>query len=514
MKVALVHPPQLISATNAVSTVTMPPLGLAYLCGTLEAAGHAVTVIDAVGAGLRQFRPMGPHHLHGLTDAAIVARIPADAEVIGVGLMFSCAWPATRELLRCIKAAYPGKPLIMGGEHVSALPHITFLQSPVDVAVVGEGEETLIELLDALERGRPLTGVAGLALPGPDRAVAKTAERERIVAVDGIPLPAWRHFDLEAYQQFNQPHGASRGRFIPMLATRGCPYQCTFCASASMWTQRWQARSPRLVVDEMEKYIREHNVQDFQFEDLTAIVRADWVMEFCAEIKRRGLDVTWQLPSGTRSEAMDRDLARLMVETGCHEFAYAPESGSPETLKMIKKMVKLDKLFVSAAAAMSAGVRVGIFIIIGFPRETWKDTWLTYKLIARMAWLGAAHVNIGAFSPQPNTALYHQLVAEGRIPQESELTDQFFYDLFGYLDLTQIRSWAPRFSDRQLTLMIIAGYALFFGLSFLRRPARLWAMIADVFRAKSDGKLGKYVRSIVNTSRQLKSAAGDLGGAH
>ncbi len=402
----------------------------------------------------------------------------------------------------------------MGGEHVSALPQITFLQSPVDVGVVGEGEETLLELLAALERGLSLTAVAGLALPGPDREVIRTPARERITAVDTIPLPAWHHFNLEGYMEFNQPHGASRGRFIPMLATRGCPYQCAFCASATMWTQRWLPRSPRLVVDEMEKHIREYNVQDFQFEDLTAIVRANWVMEFCGEIKRRGLDVTWQLPSGTRSEAMDRDLARLIYETGCHEFAYAPESGSAETLKVIKKRVKLDTLYASAVAAMGAGVRVGIFIIMGFPHETWKHVWPTYKLIARMAWLGAAHVNIGAFSPQPNTALYHQLVAEGRIPQESELTDQFFYDLFGYLDLMQIRSWAPRFGDRQLTLMIIAGYALFFGLSFLRRPARLGTMIADVFRSKSEGKLGKYVRSIVNTSRQLKSAAGKMGGAH
>jgi len=261
----------------------------------------------------------------------------------------------------------------------------------------------------------------------------------------------------------------------------------------------------------MESYVRNYGVQDFQFEDLTAIVRSDWVVEFCNEIKRRSLEVTWQLPSGTRSEAMSAEVAQLIHESGCHEFAYAPESGSEETLKIIKKMVKLDKLLVSAAAAMDAGIRVGMFIIIGFPHETWRHVWATYKLIAKMAWLGAAHVNVGAFSPQPNTALYHELVAEGRIAAEPSLSDQFFYDLFGYLDLTKIRSWNRRFSDRQLTILVMTAYAIFFSLSFLRHPSRLYAVVADVFRPNSEGKLGKYVRSMVRTSRQLK--AGDRAAA-
>ena len=511
MKVALIHPPQLISATNAVSTVTIPPIGLAYLCSSLEAAGHHVDVIDAVGEGLGHYLSFGPHHLHGLTNEEIVSRLPADADVIAVGLMFSCTWPATRELLKDLKAARPGTPLILGGEHVSALPQITFLQSPVDVGVVGEGEETLLDLLRAIGSGRSLDSVPGLVLPGPDRGVIRTAPRGRIRGIDDIPLPGWRHFNLEAYMAFNQPHGASRGRFIPMLATRGCPYKCTFCASPTMWTQLWSPRSPARVVDEMESYVRNYGVQDFQFEDLTAIVRSDWVVEFCNEIKRRGLEVTWQLPSGTRSEAMSAEVAQLIHESGCHEFAYAPESGSEETLKIIKKMVKLDKLLVSAAAAMDAGIRVGMFIIIGFPHETWRHVWATYKLIAKMAWLGAAHVNVGAFSPQPNTALYHELVADGRIAAEPSLSDQFFYDLFGYLDLTKIRSWNRRFSDRQLTILVMTAYAIFFSLSFLRHPSRLYAVVADVFRPNSEGKLGKYVRSMVRTSRQLK--AGDRAAA-
>jgi hypothetical protein len=206
---------------------------------------------------------------------------------------------------------------------------------------------------------------------------------------------------------------------------------------------------------------------------------------------------------------MNFELASLIHETGCHEFAYAPESGSEETLRIIKKMVKLDHLYSSAQAALAAGIRVGIFIIIGFPHETWTHFWQTFKLIARMAWLGAHHVNIGAFSPQPNTALYRELVEAKRIPPETELTDQFFYDLFGYLDLTQITSWNSRFSNKQLTAAVVFGYALFFSLSFLRHPARFFILLADIFRPKSEGKLGKYVRSMFTTSGQLRSQTGE-----
>ena len=279
-----------------------------------------------------------------------------------------------------------------------------------------------------------------------------------------------------------------------------------------MWTQRWLPRKPALVVDEMESYIRQYGVEDFQFEDLTAIVRGDWVREFCHEIARRGLKITWQLPSGTRSEAVDGELASMMRDSGCHEFAYAPESGSEETLKIIKKKVKLEALHASAAAAIKANIRVGMFIIIGFPHETWRHVWATYKLIARMAWLGAAHVNVGAFSPQPNTALYHELVAAGRIPAEPDLGDDFFYELFGYLDLTKIRSWNERFSNRQLTLLVLLGYTLFFSLSFARHPSRLVSVVADGFRPSSEGKLGKYLRSMVRTSRQLRTASKAVSG--
>ncbi len=111
-----------------------------------------------------------------------------------------------------------------------------------------------------------------------------------------------------------------------------------------MWTTRYTTRAPALVVDEIEDYVRRYRVENIDFYDLTAIVKRDWILEFCRLLDARGLRITWQLPSGTRSEALDEPVLRAMYRSGCRNVSYAPESGSERTLEAIKKKVKLDRL--------------------------------------------------------------------------------------------------------------------------------------------------------------------------
>lgn len=332
--------------------------------------------------------------------------------------------------------------------------------------------------------------------------------RPRIAAIDDIPSPAWRLFDLNAYIAHNQPHGAAQGRFIPMLATRGCPFQCTFCTSPQMWTTQWIARSPARVVDEMEAYIRDFGIVDFQFEDLTAIVRKDWILAFCAEIERRGLTLTFQLPSGTRSEAVDGEVARALKRAGCHEFAFAPESGDEDVLRAIKKKVKLPRLFESARQAMDAGINVGCFFIIGFPEDTWRSVCNTYRTIARCAWQGFSSVNVNAYSPQPNTESFRALRARGFIPT---FDDDYYLSLFTFQGLSPKTSYNPRFGPRTLTAMVVAGFAIFYVVSFIRRPGRSLAVLLDLFRTTSTNKTGRAVRGMLAQTVRSWKVAGRTG---
>ncbi|MGH2571714.1 MAG: B12-binding domain-containing radical SAM protein, partial [bacterium] len=318
MRVTLIQPPQLISPTNYISTIAIPPLGLAYLAACAREAGHEVAAVDAIGEGLERIWPFDHRRnvwLRGLPFDEILDRIDPRTDAIGVGCMFSCQWPPVRELLRRMRTRFPRTPILLGGEHASAYPVRVLEETPIDITVAGEGEETIVEILGRLAAGEPMDGVAGVTWRSP-AGIRSNEPRSRIRAIDGIPLPWWDIFPVEAYIDYASPHGAVRGRSMPMLATRGCPYQCTFCSSPFMWTTAWRARDVKAVVDEMTLYRDRWGVTDIHFEDLTAVVKRTWILEFTNEILRRGLEVTWQLPSGTRSEAIDEEVAELMVKAG------------------------------------------------------------------------------------------------------------------------------------------------------------------------------------------------------
>ncbi len=104
---------------------------------------------------------------------------------------------------------------------------------------------------------------------------------------------------------------------MPLMATRGCPYRCTFCSNPVMYGTRWVARSPDHVLDEIQRYQDRYGATDFPFWDLTMVLKRDWVLDFCSKVEERGMEFTWQLPSGTRAEIVDHEVARALCRSGC-----------------------------------------------------------------------------------------------------------------------------------------------------------------------------------------------------
>jgi radical SAM superfamily enzyme YgiQ (UPF0313 family) len=500
MKVCLVEPPKYVSLSNFVSTIAMPPIGTAYIAAVIDKAGHDLTVIDAHGLALNHYFNFKKMRVRGLEPDQVVSQIPSDTQAIAIGSMFSAHWPLIRTILERIREKFPEALLIHGGEHGTGFPEFSLEQSPIDVVVMGEGEETIVELLKAYENGQNLAAVAGIAYRDGD-SIQTNPRRARLREIDELPLPAWHYFPIEEYLQINQPHGAAQGRFMPMLATRGCPFSCTFCTSPNMWTNLWLPRDPRKVVDEMELYIQKYNVTDFQFEDLTAIVRKDWIETFCQEIVDRKLKITFQLPSGTRSEVIDYDLALKMKAAGCHDFAFAPESGDERILKAIKKESRLPAVFKAAQDAMRAGISVGCFFIIGFPEDDWRSVWRTYKAIVKCSWLGFANANINAYSPQPNSESFRELVRNGVI---KDLDDDYFMSLYSFQDFGRIKkSYNPKFSNFVLTLLVFFGALIFYIVYFIRRPQRIWFLIRDMFSRKAENKTSKVAKALFGDMKRI-----------
>ena len=264
-----------------------------------------------------------------------------------------------------------------------------------------------------------------------------------------------------------------------ILATRGCPYQCTFCSSPSMWSTRYLMRPPADVVDEIEWLVSSYGAKSVDFEDLTAIVKKEWTLAFCNELKSRKLDVVWQLPSGTRSEALDAETLQALYDTGCRLLVYAPESGSERSLEIIKKRVKLDRLTASLKQAVRIGHTGKINLVIGFPHETRLDCWRTIRYAVKVALFGAHDCLISIFTPYPGSELFDELRRDGTIPA---LDDSYFEDLLLQFDATSQASYCRHVGGRELALYRIVGMSLFYLTSFLRAPWRGVRIFGALFK--------------------------------
>jgi radical SAM superfamily enzyme YgiQ (UPF0313 family) len=483
MKIALLRPP-VICSNIEIRPQAVPPLGLAYIAGSLIAAGHQVTVVDAVGEGLDLVSPIpgNPHILRlGLSDDEIVARLPSDSELIGISCMFSTEWPRVRSLINQTRERFPQAKLVAGGEHITSCAEYVLKTCPsLDYCALGEGEQTMVDLANTLAAGGDIHEVQGLALLDGAQEMVRNPKRERVRDIDQIPPPAWEIFPIEKYLDSKAMAGIDLGRTIPMLASRGCPFQCTFCSNPQMWGNIYKTREPAQVLSEMRGYMEKYQVTNFDIYDLTMIVKRDWIIQMAQIIIDSGLSITWQLPSGTRSEILDGEVSELLYRSGCRHIIYAPESGSMRMLELIKKKIHKSKMADSVQAAVGHGIVTKANFIVGFPDERIRDVFASYGFALRLAFAGLHELSFFPFSPYPGSALFELLQGENQV----SLSDPYFYGL-----LTNRRSFSAHIPTWSLFLFRGTGIVLFFSASFILRPWRLWKLFKDLWTGKPHTRL-------------------------
>lgn len=505
MKVCLIRPPTITTA-DAVGEDAAPPLGIAYLAGALVAVGHDVTIIDALGEALSRYEridylPTGLRH--GLTDDEILSRIPRDVEMIGISIMFSLEWPFTRALTMAIRKACPNAFIVAGGEHITALPEFSLREcAGIDACALGEGEQIIVNLVEALQTGTALEDVDGLCLRKDGSTIrTRSQKRQRVLSI--MSRPAWDLAPIDQYLDNGFMTGVDFGRSMPIMASRGCPYRCTFCSNPVMWGPLWRVRPAADVVDEIEDYHRRYRATNFDFYDLTAIVKRDWIVEFCNLLIARGLKITWQLPSGTRSEAIDDEVCRLLYESGCRYINYAPESGSEEMLRKMKKQISKPAMMKSIGSALANGLNVKSNFIVGFPTERLSHVKDTYLWVMRMAWAGVHDVSVFPFSPYPGSQLFQELSDEGKVT----LNDTYFYSLSQYTDPRSARTYCLNLSKNVLRLLCFGIMMSFYFLSYARRPGRLVAMFRYLRNNDAKTKLAAALIRVRKKRQELADAA-------
>jgi anaerobic magnesium-protoporphyrin IX monomethyl ester cyclase len=480
--VTLIAPP-LYFSKNSYSTPLTMPLGLAYLAAVLEKAQYRVKIIDCPGSDANHISltPNGRFKVQGLDEQRSIDLIDRDTDIIGVSIMFSQEWPQVRDYINCIRRAFPHAKIIVGGEHPTAMSEYTLRDCPaIDYVVRGEGELTLLEVVYLLRSGKPVQGVSGVAYLA-DGTFFETPLSPRLADIKQMPWPAWHLIDLEPYFQPNFTMGISHGRNIAMLATRGCPYQCTFCSNPSMWTTRYVMRSAGEVVDEIVDHIAKYQVNSIDFYDLTAIVKRDWILNFIVELERRDIHITWQLPSGTRSESLDEEVIKGLARTGCEFLVYAPESGAQRTLDMIKKRVNLQNLQKSLAIAVMHGITTKVNFIIGFPFESRGDIFKTLRFGWKLALMKVHDCNISAFAPYPGSELFDELQRENAF---GRIDDEYFATLMTQFDFTVTKTFCRHVSSWEILFYRVMGMTIFYVLSYLRCPGRLVRLAKSVFQRR------------------------------
>lgn len=394
MRVLLVHPPAMevygrFKPAAKLAAQPQMPLGILYLGAMLEQQGHRVAILDG------DVDQMGP-----LEVGELVGRWRPD--VVGVSATTPVYATANR-ILSQIKEIHPHTTTILGGFHLTALPQQTMAESTADYGVYGEGEQTLVELVAALEQGYDVDGIAGL-LYRQDGDLSINPPRPQIRDLDALPFPA-RHLLRHQRYQWSVP-GKGLVPVTTIMTQRGCPFQCVFCGVRTMFPQI-RYRQVEQVVDELEQIATGLGIRHVQFSDDTLTLKEDKAVAMCDEIKRRKLGITWE--GYTRADRITRDLLKKMKDAGLVRLSFGVESGDQRILKAIKKGTSLEQYRQAYEWCDELGLETRCSVMLGHPFETRETVRKTVDLVCSLK-IHQAYINIA--TPYPGTALL-EMAREG-----------------------------------------------------------------------------------------------------
>jgi radical SAM superfamily enzyme YgiQ (UPF0313 family) len=370
-------------------TNSSPSLGLLHLAAEVRLHGYLPAIIES------DIFDLSPDDV----AAKVVAERPA---YVGITLFTVGVWNAAL-IAQKIKEALPDTVIIVGGPHISSMGGETMERFPqFDYAVIGEGEKTLVDLLRALERGRPLFLVPGILYRENGRT-KKNAENPITRLLDELPMPAWDLLPDFPHAYKPAIYDFPRGPAATIAASRGCPFHCKFCDTSTFGaTVRYY--SPQKVF-EMMKYLHDtYGVRHIMFVDdlfLASRVRAT---ELCNLLLENGLEMTWTCTA--RVDTVRPDVLKLMKQAGCWEISFGLETGSDELLQKMEKSARVEKSEQAVKWTSEAGIRVKGLFMLGYPGENADTIRQTKAFLARIP---MTIMNLTKFTPYPGSPIYREL---------------------------------------------------------------------------------------------------------
>ena len=354
------------------------------MAAVLEKRGHNVDVIDLQGDD-----PSTKE-----LEAELQLLHPDIVGVTSATLTFN---PAI-QIIKAAKRVLPSCLTLMGGPHVTVMDEETLNANPdTDVVVRGEGEQTILELAQLVSETRldNLGGVAGITFRKKTGQVVRNSQRPFIEDLDTLPYPAHEHFDVRRYK-------VSGKTYLPIITSRGCPFQCAFCLASHMCGKGFRARRPKNVVDELEWLKDTYGAEAFAFYDDTFTYDNRRAFAICEEMRNRKFNLPWDCR--TRVDRVTPELLTTLRKTNCLLIHFGVESGSQKMLNAMRKGTTVEQNASAIKWAKEAGISVAISVVVGYPGETPEMMEETFEFIRKTE---PDYLYMCEAVPYPGTEMYN-----------------------------------------------------------------------------------------------------------
>jgi len=437
-----------------------PPHGLLYLASYLrkKMPGHQLRLFDMMEKRAR------PEALRN----ELISFAPDLVAIHAMTFQASCL----HAVAALVKQWNPHCAVAVGGPHPSAMPERVMEDQHIDLAALGEGEDTFVELVERLDRGASLAGIAGTVARHEGEPV-RGPDRPFIENLDELPFPAWDLIELRRYfsdVMLNQNDITCRRELTTIFTSRACPFNCIFCHH--LFGKQFRARSPESVLEEIELLYREHGIRELHVIDDCFNFQPERAMTILEGVLQKGLDLKFAFPNGIRGDRVPAELLALMVRAGVYKVNFGIESGSPRLQKLIKKGLDLDRIRDGIERTAARRIFTHGFFMLGFPGETRSEMKETIEFACRSRLHTAG---FALLTPFPGTEVHRMALATGK-RVEFDPDDASYMRLSGNLTAED---------DATLAAMHRRAHWKFYG-----SPRRLYRVLADMPRPADFVKVG------------------------
>lgn len=417
MKIALVHP------KYGVNRPPDFPVGLAYIATPLRERGHDIVPF-----------------LMDIDDDVTIRSISSEIkrqkiDIVGVGALVT-RYKFIKELTNELKRENPDVPIVIGGKIVDSIPDLLEKNVPADILCFGEGEKTIVEIVDAIERGGGFEKIDGISYKR-DGKFVRTNERKPIEDLDKIQNPAYDLFSPEKYKN-SFPQSLTEkllpgAKFpTPIKSSRGCPFVCTFCRR-SFEPKFVRLRGVDTIIDELRYLKNEYGFDSAIFNDELTLISRKRALELAKAMKQSGLNMKWHCLS--RVDFIDRELIRELLDGGCVSIGFGIESGSQLILDEMNKKVNVERAREVLRICKEEGMLVNCTYIIGMPSESKDTVWETINFIKETQAFG----KLFYATAYPGTELWENAIKNNKIQDVERYLDNLNDALDYSVNLTALK---------------------------------------------------------------------------